>query len=235
MDSITQRIIRAIDLTNLAPDGTPDDIAALCDKARAHGTAAVCVYIRFVGQSRAALEGTGIRVATVLNFPDGTATTPEVLAEAQTAAEAGAEELDLVIPYMRDADETRAMVEAVKNAHPALPLKVILETGATDRATAQTLAKAAVAGGADFLKTSTGMVPTGATPDAAEDLLAAIAEAGRPVGLKVSGGIRTRDAAEAYLVQAEAALGSTDPSLFRIGCSGLLDALVSDSPAASGY
>lgn len=234
MDPVTRRIISSIDLTNLAPDGTPADIALLCEKAKAHGTAAVCVYIRFVAQARAALDGTGIRVATVLNFPAGTATTPEVLAEAREAADQGADELDLVIPYMRDPSETEEMTAAIRAAHPDLPLKVILETGGAARETVRALARAAVAGGADFLKTSTGMVPVGATPEAASDLLAAIAAAGRPVGLKVSGGIRTREAAEAYLAQAEAVLGTTDAGRFRIGCSGLLDALVGGE-AKSGY
>lgn len=235
MDSLTQRIIRSIDLTNLAPDGTAADIADLCHKARKHGTAAVCVHIRFVAQARAALQGTGVRVATVLNFPEGTADTPAVLAEAESAMAEGAEELDLVIPYMRDAGETERMVAAVRAAHPHVPLKVILETGATDRDTTRSLARAAIAGGADVLKTSTGMVPVGATPEAAADLLDAIAEAPRPVGLKVSGGIRTKDAAAGYLAQAEAVLGETGPDRFRIGCSGLLDALVAGTDPTTGY
>lgn len=227
-----QRIIRSIDLTNLSPTATKDEIAALCAKAAARGVAAVCIHIPHVAAARAALAGTGVKVATVLNFPAGTATTPEVLAEAATATTAGAEELDLVIPWMRDPAETEAMVAAVRRAHPDLPLKVILETGATDQARA--LADAAIRGGATFLKTSTGMVPVGATPEAAGTLLAAIAASGAAVGLKVSGGIRTADAAAAFLAQAEAALPDTGPAWFRIGCSGLLDALEGGA-AGGGY
>lgn len=227
-----QRIIRSIDLTNLSPAASEGEIAALCAKARRHGVAAVCIHIPHVAQARAALEGSGVKVATVLNFPGGTATRPDVLAEASRAADAGAEELDLVIPYMRAPEETEAMVAALRERHPDLPLKVILETG--EAGDIRALADAAIRGGATFLKTSTGMVPVGATPEAADVLLAAIATSGAAVGLKVSGGIRTAEAAAAYLAQAEAVLPETGPAWFRIGCSGLLDALEGGS-ATGGY
>lgn len=238
-DTTTRAILAAIDLTNLDTGAPAAAIEALCDKARTHGTAAVCVFIEHVALSRRLLDGTSVKVATVLNFPSGRSPLPEVLAEAKRAAAEGAEELDLVIPYAlpHPARATEAMVAAVKAAHPTLPLKVILETGEIEADERRALARAAIAGGADFLKTSTGKTPHGASPEAAADLLTEIAAVDRDVGLKVSGGIRDKAAAAGYLAQAEAAFGkgNTGPDLFRIGCSGLLDVLVSGAKANSGY
>ncbi|MCJ8141180.1 deoxyribose-phosphate aldolase [Falsirhodobacter halotolerans] len=229
------RIVGVIDLTNLSDDTPREAIVALCRKARDRGVAAVCVHVPWVAEARDLLAGSAVRVATVLNFPTGSASVPDVLTEARRAAEAGAQELDLVVPYRQGPDAVKAMVRAVREAHPGLTLKAILETGECREEDHATLARAAIAGGADMLKTSTGMVPVGATPAAAGALLGAIAAADRPVGLKVSGGIRTADAAAGFLAQADAAFGQqVTPALFRIGCSGLLDAL-EDGSVRDGY
>lgn len=236
MDEDTRRIIGAIDLTNLELGADPAEIETLCAKAKAHGVAAVCVYAEHVALCRRLLAETPVKVATVLNFPAGTDAVEAVLAEAAVAVAEGAEELDLVIPYAEPAEATRAMVRAVKAAHPDLPLKVILETGAQDADGIRGRAAAAVAGGADFLKTSTGKIPAGASPEASVLLLEAIAAGRRPVGLKVSGGIRTREAALGYLRLAQTAFGvdGAGPAHFRIGCSGLLDVLLTGG-TARGY
>ncbi|MEI4485354.1 deoxyribose-phosphate aldolase [Frigidibacter sp. MR17.14] len=237
-DTTTIALIGAIDLTNLETGAPSEAIEALCVKANRFGTAAVCVYPEHVALARRLLEDSGVKVATVLNFPTGRASLQQVLDEAAHAVKLGAEELDLVVPYAlpHPARATEAMVAAIKAAHPELPLKAILETGEMESDERRALARAAIAGGADFLKTSTGKTPHGASPEAAADLLAEIAAADRDLGLKVSGGIRDRAAALGYLAQARAAFGpeNAGPDMFRIGCSGLLDALVGEAGAASG-
>lgn len=229
------RIVGVIDLTNLSPAATAAEIDALCRKARDRDVAAVCVHIPWVARARDALAGCGVRVATVLNFPAGTADPETVLTQAREAVAAGADELDLVVPYARGAAAVRGMVAAIRSACPDVMLKTILETGELAADDQRAVAEAAVAGGADMLKTSTGMVSVGATPDAAAVLLDVIARADRPVGLKVSGGIRTAEDAAGYLAQADAGYGAAvGPDRFRIGCSGLLDAL-GDGVAREGY
>ena len=82
--------------------------------------------------------------------------------------------------------------------------------------------------GVDFLKTSTGKVATGATPEAAQVILEAIRASGRPTGFKVSGGVRTVADALGYVRLAEQVFGTdwVRPERFRIGASGLMDALL---------
>jgi deoxyribose-phosphate aldolase len=123
---------------------------------------------------------------------------------------------------------------------PDVTLKAILESGELGRdALVERAGRAALAGGADFLKTSTGKTAVSATRAAARVLLsvlvdpAAAASGGRePVGLKVSGGVRTVEDAAIYLDLADAALGvdAVGPSTLRFGASGLLDALLAVLP-----
>ena len=89
---------------------------------------------------------------------------------------------------------------------------------------------AAITGGADFLKTSTGKTSVSATPEAAEILLTLIRKNGKPIGFKASGGIRTLDQAIIYLDMAERIMGPgwATPAVFRFGASSLLDALLAE-------
>ena len=109
-------------------------------------------------------------------------------------------------------------------------MKVILETGALTQELIDRAAALAIDCGADFLKTSTGKGPPGATLEAASLLIDRIERDGAAdrCGLKVSGGIRTIADADGYLLLAERRLGSAwpTPARFRIGASGLFDALL---------
>jgi len=89
-------------------------------------------------------------------------------------------------------------------------------------------AEAALAGGTDFLKTSTGKVKVNATPEAARILLEAIRAGGRDVGLKPAGGVRTTADAGVYLGLCDAVMGPgwATPEHFRIGASSVLAALL---------
>ena len=226
-----RRLLGLIDLTSLN-DARDDKIAALCAKAvTPHGNvAAVCSWPDFAAEMAKALEGTGISVAVVVNFPSGDGPLEAAVTEARAAAEAGARELDLVWPYKAwlsgEHKAAMAMVLAVKEAGQGAKLKVILESGAFD--SLDDLAAAsrdAIAAGADTLKTSTGKIAQGASPAAARIMLEAIRESARPVGFKASGGIRSVADAEAYLALAEEIMGPDWPSpeTFRIGASRLLD------------
>jgi len=244
------RALACLDLTNLDADCDAAAIEALLARARTpHGpVAAVCVWPAFVAQARRGLAGSGIRVATVVSFPAGTAPLSATLGETERALGDGADEIDMVVPWRRlAAGEPEAVTEevaAVKATCGAAPLKAILETG--ELATPERIrdaADAALAGGADFLKTSTGKVPVNATPEAAAILLDAIAASGRPVGLKAAGGVKTTADAAVYLDLCDRRMGPgwATPARFRIGASGVLAALLATldgaaaAPAAGGY
>ena len=224
-----------IDLTDLDDGHSPDGIDDLCARAIRHGTAAVCVWPEFVERCAAARSGSMLRVATVVNFPGGEDPIADVVALVESARTAGADEIDVVIPWRAvlrgDTSHAIDLLAATRRATGDATMKVILESGAVaDAETVRELADLAIAGGADFLKTSTGKTARGATLAAAATMLGAIADAERVVGLKPSGGIRTFDDAEQYLALADGAMGPgwATPATFRFGASGLLDVLLDE-------
>jgi deoxyribose-phosphate aldolase len=234
--ALALRLIGLLDLTNLETSCGPADIAALCRKATAPPApvAAVCVWPQFAGECARTLRDSGVRVATVMNFPAGGEDVDRVIDDTQEALGDGADEIDLVLPYRAflRGDEALAstMVRDVKSVLPeGRLLKVILETGALpDTAAIRRASELAIAAGADFLKTSTGKIAVAATPEAAEAMLLAIRDAGGHAGFKAAGGIRTLQDAAFYLGLAGSILGEgwARPATFRIGASGLHAALV---------
>jgi deoxyribose-phosphate aldolase len=235
MDAARARLaISLVDLTNLDDRCTADDIDRLCERAVSAGTAAVCVWPDFVARASAALAGTPVAVATVVNFPSGDERPFAVRVVTERALADGADDIDVVLPFRAfvdgDVDWCAAMLDEVRAATAdRAHMKVIVETGELpDAATMTAAARFAIDHGADFVKTSTGKTPVSATPEAVGALLDAIAGAGRTVGIKPSGGISTAEAAIAYLDQAAAVMGEDylAPATFRFGASGVLDALV---------
>ena len=226
--------LACLDLTSLNDADTEADVARLC--ARAQGpcgpVAAVCVWPRFAALARRALPA-GVAVAAVANFPHGSADIAGALRDTRAIVDAGAQEVDVVLPFARlqQGDERAAgeLLQAVRAACPGLVLKVILETGVlVDDALIARAARLSLDAGADFLKTSTGKTPVSATPQAARVMLATIvadARAAARVGFKASGGIRSVADAALYLGLCEQALGrdALRPARFRIGASSLLN------------
>ena len=225
-----RRLLTLIDLTSLNDGDTPDAIAALCAKAVTPfgPVAAVCLYPRFVAQARDLLAGSGVKVATVANFPRGQASPATVADEVAAAIAAGADEIDVVIHFFEPDSAAPAVMASAREASEGKILKVILETGLIgDKVAVMKCAAAAILGGADFIKTSTGKTATGATPMAATAMLEAIARfgQGRRVGFKASGGIRSVAQAWPYLDLAERIIGRSfaRPETLRFGASALLD------------
>jgi deoxyribose-phosphate aldolase len=238
--------IRMIDLTTLEGADTPGKVRALSAKAvrpepgdaSVPSVAAVCVYPSLVAVARRALAGTTVKVASVATaFPSGQAPLDVKLADVRAAVEAGADEIDMVID--RGAflsgrigevyDEVVAVKEACGEAH----LKVILETGELGTYDAVRRASlVAIAGGADFIKTSTGKVSPAATLPVTLCMLEAIRdvhdETGLVVGMKPAGGIRTAKQAIQYLCVLHETLGLEwlTPDRFRFGASSLLNDLL---------
>src|SRR5512142_572858 len=244
------RAVTCIDLTTLQGDDTPGTVVRLCAKARAPlrrdlidalGVAelgitvgAVCVYHALVPMAVSALEGSGIPVAAVsTGFPAGLNPFPQRLEEIRASVEAGADEIDVVITrahvltgdWQALHDEVRAFRDACGGAH----LKVILATG--ELATLTNVARASLAammGGADFIKTSTGNEPVNATLPVGIVMTRMIREfaerTGHAVGFKPAGGIRTAKSALEWLILMKEELGNAwlSAERFRLGASALL-------------
>ena len=238
--------VSMLDLTTLEGADTPGKVRHLCAKAvcpsptipEIPSCAAVCVYPSLAGVAHAALEGTGVRTASVATaFPSGQASFEVKLRDVEDAVAAGAEEIDMVIS--REAflagEDTRVMEEIVrvKEACGDAHLKVILETaelGSYDHVRHASLL--AMEAGADFIKTSTGKAASGATPGVTLVMLEAIRDymerTDRPVGMKAAGGVSTSKAALHRLVLVKETLGDEwlSPDRFRIGASSLLNDLL---------
>ncbi len=233
---LAQRALKLLDLTELSDGCREDHIEALIQKAlTSHGpVAAICIWPQFVSLARGRLEGKGMKIATVINFPKGGDDVERALEDTAEALKDGADEIDLVMPvkaFMAGDEATmRSMIGEVKDElEERATLKVILETGVLmDAAVIRRAADIAIDEGADFIKTSTGKAPVSATPEAVAIMLEAIKAADHTVGLKPSGGIRTLEDARRYLAQVDAAMGPdwATSETFRFGASSLYDALI---------
>lgn len=242
--ALAARLLPLLDLTSLGEDDTPAAIRALCDAARlpAGLPAALCVYPEYVLAVREAMAGAGVKVATVVNFPDGGDDAARIARETRRAIAAGADEIDLVLPYRAliegRTDAARRGVDACREVCDGrASLKLILETGELGSpARIRAACRIGLTAGVDFLKTSTGKVAVNATLDAATIMLDEIAAGGGLCGFKAAGGLRTLAAAQAYVALAEARLGAewVTPARFRIGASGLFTeiAVALAAPAA---
>jgi deoxyribose-phosphate aldolase len=225
--STSADIARLIDHTLLKPEATTADVEALVAEAVELGTYAVCVSPSMLPVT--VPEGSGLKVAAVTGFPSGKHTSTVKAAEAAEAVAHGADEIDMVIDVgaakAHAFDAVEADITAVRQAAPApTVLKVIIESAVLSDEEVVAVCRAAVAAGADFVKTSTGFHPGGGATEHAVALMAATV-AGR-LGVKASGGVRTFEDAQRMV-----AAGAT-----RLGVSGSR-ALLSGAPRgdAGGY
>lgn len=237
---VAKRLVPLIDLTSLNTADNDLVIKNLCEMAKTPvgNVAAVCIYAPFVKLAKQLLRNSGIKVATVCNFPLGTQDVDSTVAEIEQAIIDGAEEIDMVMPFRDYITGARAAtqfyIKACKDAcGREILLKVILETGALKNPRMIATATFDVLNaGADFVKTSTGKISVGATIDAARAMLLTINELSpgllRPVGFKASGGVRTIEEAASYLQLADEIMGSAwvSPQTFRIGASSLLNEIL---------
>ena len=224
--------LQCLDLTSLNDADTEADIETLCRRAQtAYGpVAAVCVWPRFVALARRLLPAE-IAVAAVANFPEGSLDVQRALADVAEIAQAGGNEVDVVLPYRAlqkgQAGECAEFLSEVRHACQPLILKVIIESG--ELATPPLIVEAtrlSLMAGADFVKTSTGKSKVSATPEAAALMLREISTSGlSAAGFKASGGIRSVADAAVYvqLVQQALGEGALNARRLRFGASGLLN------------
>jgi deoxyribose-phosphate aldolase len=221
---IDTKLAAVIDHSLLRPEAEGREVDRLCVEALRFGFATVCVQPSWVARAARTLEGSRVGVSAVVAFPHGASVTAIKVAEAARARDDGATELDVVanLAAIRAGDTAaiRDEIAAIATAARGAIVKVILETTFWSAERIGEAARAAVAGGAAFVKTSTGFNAGGATEDAVRALRAAV---GPTVGVKASGGIRTRAQALALL-----AAGAS-----RLGVSASVALVTDDAPATS--
>lgn len=204
-------VLKKIDHTLLKPDATRAQVKRICDEAKTHGFASVCVNPSYIGYVAKELEGSPVAPCCVIGFPLG-ATMPEVKAyETDMAIGAGAKEVDMVINIgaakSGEWDTIRKDIEAVVRASGGRAVvKVIIETCLlTDEEKVSACRESAQAG-ADFVKTSTGFSKSGAT---VEDVRLMRKTVGPNLGVKASGGVRDLKTAQAMVSVGATRLGTS--------------------------
>lgn len=211
MATISERALAAtIDHAILKPELTRDQVDAELDIAAEWGVFSVCVRPSDIPHAVERLAGTGVAVGTVIGFPHGTTSTAAKVAEVRQALADGATEVDMVINigWLRSGfddavvDDIRAVVDAASGRIA----KVILETALLDEEQIARGSRLTEAGGAAFVKTSTGFAGGGATVEHVQLMRANVGEA---VQVKASGGVRSYADALAMLDAGATRLGTS--------------------------
>ncbi|MEK3797821.1 deoxyribose-phosphate aldolase [Peribacillus sp. FSL H8-0477] len=208
---MAQNVAGLIDHTLLKADATKDQVTVICTEAKEHHFASVCVNPTWVKYSSEQLQGSDVKVCTVIGFPLG-ANTPETKAfEVKNAIENGAHEVDMVINIGALKDKDYELVErdirAVVAAATGKALtKVIIETSLLTEEEKIRACELAVKAGADFVKTSTGFSTGGATP---EDIALMRKTVGPDLGVKASGGVRNTEDANKVIEAGATRIGAS--------------------------
>ena len=201
------------DHTLLKPEATRSQVITLCEEAATFRFACVMVNPCWASLAHSILAGSGIPVGVALGFPFGAGLSTAKRDEALSLVKLGARELDMTLNIGMLKSGMNTLVEreirsVVEIAHEAGALvKVILETCLLNVEEKLRAAELAIAGGTDFLKTSTGFSTGGAT---AADVALLRGVAGSRCGIKAAGGIRNLSDARAML----------DAGANRLGASG---------------
>jgi deoxyribose-phosphate aldolase len=201
-----------IDHTLLKPEAAPAQVESLCAEAREYEFASVCVNPLYVPLCSRALAGSRVLVCTVVGFPLGATLAPVKAEETRVTIEAGAQEVDMVIPVgLLKAGEYAAVAgdiqQVVETAHDlGAAVKVILEMALLTRFEKIMGCLLSQAAGAEFVKTSTGFGPGGATLQDVELMRRVV---GPQMGVKAAGGVRTLADAQAMLRAGATRLGTS--------------------------
>lgn len=216
-----------IDHTILKSTTLVSDIEKLCAEAKQYQFAAVCVPPNFVKRAKLLLEGSTVKVATVIGFPFGYSAVEAKIAEILLAMVDGADELDVVsnISAIKNsdwvylADEINHIIPIIRSKNKVI--KIIIESGIlTDEEIIKCCEIYGLAG-IDYLKTSTGYAEKGATVETVELFRRHLP---KQIQIKASGGIRDYAFARQLI----------DAGATRLGCSAGV-AIVQGTPAGEGY
>ena len=198
MEYTCEDIAKMIDHSLLRPELTDEDIVKGLETAKKYNVATVCCWPSSVALAKKHLEGSSVKVTTIVGFPNGYNKTETKVFEAEQAIKDGAVELDMVINIgkllSRDFDYVKSDIKAVADVvhRENVLLKVILENHYLTDGLIEIGCKLAEEAGADFVKTSTGFAASGAT---IEDLELMRRNVSDNVQIKAAGGVRDLDMA----------------------------------------
>ena len=206
-----RKLAQMIDHTLLAPEATMADVERVCVEAIDLQVGAICISPSLLPLTTGLLPSS-IKTAAVVGFPSG-AHNPSVKSrEAQQACEHGANEIDMVVNLaLVSSANWSAITDEVSVVRAAIPsgviLKAIIESALWSDEQIVGVCSAAVRGGADFVKTSTGFHKSGGASLSAVRLMRKTV--GETIGVKASGGIRTYADAIAMIEAGASRIGAS--------------------------
>lgn len=220
-----EALARYIEHTLLKPDATRVAIEKLCAEAREHRFHCVCVNGSRVIEAGALLEGSGVKVATVVGFPLGAMDSDAKRYETEAAIDNGAHEIDVVLNLgrLKDGDHAYLLRELrdVAEAADERPVKVILETCYLTQEEKIAACQIVVDSGAQFVKTSTGYGSGNAT---IADVKLMRQTVGEKFGVKAAGGIRDAQTALAMIEAGANRLGTSSGVAIVTGLAKITEA-----------
>lgn len=201
-----------IDHTILKQTTTIAEVDKVCVEASMAGFVSVCIPPRYVAGAKKLLDGSKVKVATVIGFPLGYNATEVKVREIEEAIQMGADEVDMVIDlcalksgdWKHLAHEIETCLQPVRQS--GMIMKVIVESGMLTDSELISCCQLYSKYDIDFMKTSTGFSGTGATVHAVRMMREFLPAR---IGIKASGGIRSYDFAKELI----------DAGASRIGCS----------------
>jgi deoxyribose-phosphate aldolase len=207
----TTNVAAMIDHTLLKPEATKQQIETLCQEAREQKFFSVCINPTWVSTAKKLLNGSGVKVCTVIGFPLGATTAETKAFETKNAIDNGADEVDMVINIGALKDNDNELVEkdilaVVEAAKGRALTKVIIETSLLTREEKIRACELSVKAGADYVKTSTGFSTGGATFD---DIALMRQTVGPDIGVKASGGVRSTADAKKMIEAGASRIGAS--------------------------
>lgn len=205
-------IASRIDHTNLNPDATEESIRQNCQEVLDYGFRGIDINPYWVSFCKNILKGTGFKVITVIDWPNGAAPTESRIAQAKIAKGDGADEIDPLINVANiKMGRFDVVLDDLRALGKILPTKVILETGYLTDEEIFKASNLVEKSGAYCVKTSTG-VPPKVDIDTKAEHIKIMKEGAPSLKIKAAGGIRNQEDAE-KLVKAGADIIGTSTSL----------------------
>jgi deoxyribose-phosphate aldolase len=202
----------SIEHTLLKPTTTMSEVDKLCLEASLENFYSVCIPAKFIAPAKKMLDGSNVKITSVISFPLGFLATDLKVMEIEEALARGADELDMVVDLsaLKSGDYKKLEFEIETCLKPVYSagrvLKVIVESGILTKQELLDCCAFYSNYDIDFMKTSTGFASRGATVEAVRTMRANLPFR---VGIKASGGIRTYQAAMDLLEAGAVRLGTS--------------------------
>ena len=181
-----------IDHTLLKPESTTTQILKLCEEAKKYDFASVCVNPTHIALCAKALQGSDVKVCTVIGFPLGANTSATKAFETKDAIANGAQEIDMVLNIGAliegNYELVKQDIKAVHDAANGTLVKVIFETCLLNDEQIVKACQICMEVGVEYVKTSTGFNKSGATFEVVKLMSDTVKDVCK---VKAAGGVRS--------------------------------------------